>query len=111
MTQDWVSWPKDWGELFGLVAIIVGFLIAFSTGEPAYAYGGAFLTGMMFGMRWYSVRKGATLHWYIIMLGFAVGYTLGSLFFASIKIIIGLFIAGFVVGYFFKKAITPQKKK
>jgi hypothetical protein len=104
-------WSNDWGEIMGLIAIFMGVFLAFSSDSASITYVGALIVGILFGMRWFSVRKGPRMGWYIIITGFLIGYSIGSLFYASFKLIVITFIAGLVVGFIIKKSMVPAKRR
>ena len=95
----------DWGEIIGFVAAAGGALLALTTGSAMIAYVGALLTGFLFGIRWCNVKHGPKLHWYMIILGFAIGYSVGSIVYASWKIVIVCFAASMVAGYMMRKSV------
>lgn len=102
--MEWdINFATDYGEIFGFIAMVLAFIMAVSTGSANIAYLGALITGLLAGQRWFNVRKGPRFIWYFIIVGFAIGYTIGSMFFADVKVVIALFVLGMVIGWMFRK--------
>ncbi|MEK6822831.1 MAG: hypothetical protein AABY13_03300 [Nanoarchaeota archaeon] len=102
---NYFNFAKDWGEMLGAIAFIIGIVLALATVRPDITYAVALVCGLMFGRQWHRARRGPKLHWYIIILGFVVGYTLGSVFYVPFVGIVVAFVLGLVGGYVVRKYV------
>jgi O-antigen ligase len=106
MASDWdieFSFKEDWGEGFGLLALCLGVIIGYATGSAMTAYVLSLIAGLIFGRQWHRSRKGQRLPWFVVVIGFLIGYLFGSLPYADPKPSIVLFVAGICLGYFVRK--------
>lgn len=88
---------ENWAELFFVVCLVIGFIIAVITTSAVVTYTIAFLLGLGLG-RYIEIRK-YRLGYYLIVLGFLVGYVIGSRY-GSLKVVILLFVLGTVISYY-----------
>jgi hypothetical protein len=97
-----VMW-KQWAEVFFVILLMVGFLIAISIRSAAMNYVVIFLAGMMTGRLIYEKKgKQPIFAFFLIIIGFLFGYMLGS-FGVNRKIIVVFFVAGSITSYYLHK--------
>lgn len=93
---------EDWPEALALTLLVLGFLIALVTSSVIVQYLIIILAGLVFGRqlhRWKPFKKSSL---FLIMLGFLLGYMLGSVY-ANRKILLVLFFIGLWAGWYFEK--------
>ena len=97
-----VVW-KQWAEVFFVILLMIGFLVAVSIKSAAMNYVIIFLAGMMVGRLFYEkIGKQPIFAFFLIILGFLFGYMLGS-FEVNKKLIAIFFIAGTLISYYIHK--------
>jgi hypothetical protein len=57
------------------------------------------LCGMMFGRLWYRCKHTFKFVWFLITLGFVLGYLIGSMYGNKVTLVI-LFIVGLALSYY-----------
>ncbi len=108
MTVGETLW-KAWAEVFFIILLVVGFLISLSIQSTALNYTVIFCAGLMIG-RTIFMKKGKQplFPFFLIIIGFLFGYTLGSVI-VNRKIVALLFIIGGVISYYLhKKGYIPS---
>ncbi|MBW2978115.1 hypothetical protein KY331_04685 [Candidatus Woesearchaeota archaeon] len=97
-----VLW-KQWAEVFFIILLLIGFLIAVSIKSAAMNYVVIFLGGLMAGRLLYEKKgKQPIFAFFLIIVGFLFGYMLGS-FAVNKKLIVIFFIAGTLASYYIHK--------
>jgi len=97
-----VLW-KQWAEVFFVILLMIGFLIAVSIKSVAMNYIVIFLAGMMAGRLVYEKKgKQPIFAFFLIIVGFLFGYMLGS-FAVNKKLIVIFFIIGSLTSYYIHK--------
>lgn len=97
-----VLW-KQWAEVFFIILLMIGFLLAISIKSAAMNYTIIFLAGMMAGRLVYEKKgKQPIFAFFLIIVGFLFGYMLGS-FNVNKKLIVFFFIVGSIVSYYIHK--------
>lgn len=95
-----IKWDEQWAEAFSLLFLAVGFIIAILLQSPFFSYVSVFLAGFVAGRVYYIKKsKEPILPFVLIILGFLVGYLLGS-FWASRFVTILFFAVGFGISYY-----------
>ena len=91
---------KNWAEFFFFVLMVVGFIIALwaTSFSAVISYIIVFLSGMIGGRLLYDRKKKLIFPYYIIIIGFLMGYLIGT-FYGSRKVIFVLFILGILFSY------------
>ena len=91
---------KSWAEFFFFVLMIIGFIVAvWATSFSAFiSYIVVFLSGMIGGRLLYDRKKKLTFPYYIIIIGFIIGYVIGT-YYGSRKVVIILFVLGLLFSY------------
>ncbi len=95
---------RHWAEIVALMLLIIGFIFSISAlGSLFVSCLVIFLWGLFFGRIWYSKRKTFRFTWFLIMLGFLVGYILGVTFQWGLDkwwITTFLYVAGIYLSYY-----------
>lgn len=95
----WLQWP----ELIFLVLMVVGVAVSFSIQNPYIGYAVIFASGLMAGKLYFSKQgKQPLFPFFLISIGFLVGFVIGSVRFNR-RIIILLFVLGYLAGYYIHK--------
>jgi len=91
---------KNWAEFFFFVIMIMGFIVALwaTSFSAVISYIVVFLSGMIGGRLLYERKKKLIFPYYIIIVGFLIGYVIGT-FYGSRQIIVVLFILGILLSY------------
>ena len=91
---------KSWAEFFFFVVMILGLVVGFwaSSFSAVISYIVVFLSGMIGGRLLYERRKKLTFPYYIILIGFLIGYIVGT-YYGSRKVVIILFVLGILFSY------------
>lgn len=96
MTQIDTQWP----ELFSLTFIILGFILSLLLLNPILSYISIFSSGFIAGRTFFLKRhKEPILPFILIIIGFLLGYVMGS-FWANRFLIIVFFALGFYLSYY-----------
>ena len=95
---------KSWAELFFFAVMIMGFIVSLwaTSFSAVISYIVIFLSGMIGGKLLYERRKKLTFPYYIIIIGFLIGYVIGT-YYGSRKIVIILFVLGLLLSYHLHK--------
>lgn len=96
MSADWnPKIHKEWPEHLALLVLIIGFVISVQAVNPYLNYLIIFLFGIMAGRTIY-LRRGKSYFFptFLIIIGFFLGYSIGSLFWANWYIVLIMFILG-----------------
>ena len=91
---------KSWVEFFFFVLMVFGFAIALwaTSFSAVISYIVVFLSGMIGGRLLYDRKGKLTYPYYIILIGFIIGFAIGT-FYGSRKIVIILFVIGVLFSY------------
>ncbi|MBI2557877.1 hypothetical protein HYW20_01015 [Candidatus Woesearchaeota archaeon] len=89
---------KNWMEFFFAVLMILGILIALLAPSAAISYVIISLSGIFAGRLIYERRHKIQLPYFMIIVGFVIGYLLG-VYYGSRRVVIVLFVLGAVAGY------------
>jgi hypothetical protein len=90
---------KSWAEFFFFVLMIIGFIIAIIAPSAVISYLVVFLSGMIGGRLLYERKKKLSFPYYIIIIGFMIGYVIGT-YYGSRKVVIILFVLGILLSYY-----------
>lgn len=94
-----IKFWEDWAEIIGFFLLIIGFFFAILAGSAIISYLIVIMCGLMGGRIWFRIKENLKTPWIIILLGFLIGFVLGS-FYGNKKIIILLYIVAIAVSYF-----------
>ena len=91
---------KSWAEFFFFVLMIIGFIVALwaTSFSAVISYIVVFLSGMIGGRLLYDRKKKLTFPYYVIIIGFIIGYVIGT-YYGSRNIVIILFVFGILLSY------------
>tara|TARA_B100000315_G_C14398572_1_gene505383 strand:- start:121 stop:453 length:333 start_codon:yes stop_codon:yes gene_type:complete len=91
---------KSWAEFFFFVLMVLGLIIALwaTTMSAVISYIVVFLSGMIGGRLLYHRKKRLTIPYYIILIGFILGYVIGT-YYGSRKVVVVLFVLGILLSY------------
>ena len=94
---------KQWAETFFIILLLLGFVVSLSIQSAILNYVVIFCAGLMTGRTIFKKKgKQPLFPFFLIIIGFLLGYTLGSFAFSK-KIIIFLFIVGSIISYYIHK--------
>lgn len=95
---------KSWAELFFFAVMIMGFIVSLwaTSFSAVISYIVIFLSGMIGGKLLYERRKKITFPYYIIIIGFLIGYVIGT-YYGSRNVVIILFVLGLLFSYHLHK--------
>jgi len=94
-----VNLQKQWVELLFGVFLIIGIIISFTAPNLPVSFILLFLTGIMAGKMLYFGKKAIKLPTVLVIIGFILGYTLGTRF-TSWKGVLLVFLLGGLVGFY-----------
>lgn len=94
-----VSYFESWAEIWFFILIIIGFLVSITVGSKVIAYITILLCGMMAGRLLFERKQKLQFPYYLIIIGFLIGYLIGSPY-GNRKIMVILFIFGIIVSYY-----------
>ena len=90
----------DWAELFFFVLMVIGFLIAVTIKNQVVVYITIFIAGLLAGRMIYEREEKFSFPYYLIIIGFLIGYLLGVQI-GDRRAIIILFVLGGLISYYF----------
>src|SRR3989338_9337248 len=91
---------RSWAEFFFFVLMIIGFIISIwaSSFSAVISYVVVFLSGMIGGRLLYDRKGKLTFPYYLILIGFLIGYLIGT-YYGSRKVVVILFVLGILFSY------------
>ena len=89
---------RSWAEFFFFVVMIIGFIIAIIAPSAVISYIVVFLSGMIGGRLLYERKTKLIFPYYIIIIGFIIGYMIGT-YYGSRQVVIVLFVLGILLSY------------
>ncbi len=93
------NFSENWAEVLALVLLIIGFIISATSTNNLARYVIIFICGLIVGRAWFKRKKQIKIPSFIIILGFLIGYLLGSYYQNKISLII-FFILGAILNYY-----------
>jgi hypothetical protein len=94
------SFHQKWMELFFIVLMILGIIIALSASSALVSYILILLAGILAGRVIYERKGKIKFPHIVIIIGFLLGYIIGA-YYGNRKFIAVLFILGAMIGYKF----------
>ena len=94
-----VSYYEDWPEIIAFILLVIGFFVALGAGSAVIGYTLILLAGFMGGRIWFRVKQNLKIPWSIILMGFLVGFMLGSRY-GDKRMIVIFYIFGIVISYY-----------
>jgi len=90
---------RNWAEIIFLILLIVGFLLSLAAPSAVLSYLMIFLVGMMAGRLIYYRKKSMVFPYVLIIIGFFIGYLIGSRY-GNWLVITILFVLGSILDYY-----------
>ena len=94
-----INYWKDWPEIISFILLVLGFFISLAAGSAVIAYTLILLVGAMGGRIWFRIKTELKAPWSIILMGFLVGFMIGSRY-GDRKVIVVFYIFGIVASYY-----------
>jgi len=96
-----LSFLKNWAEIIAFILLVVGFLFSLAAPSAVLSYIIIFVAGMMGGRLIYERRKSMVFPYVLILIGFLVGYLIGSRYgYGDWLVIVLLFVLGSILSYY-----------
>lgn len=95
---------KNWVEIFFFIVMVIGLIVSLwaTSFSAVISYIVVFLSGMIGGRLLYGRKHKLTFPYYIIIIGFLIGYVIGT-YYGSRKVVIILFVLGVLLSYHLHK--------
>ena len=94
-----IAFSKDWAEIVAFILLVIGFIMASTSGSAFLTYITIFLCGMILGRFWFQRKKDIKIPYFIVIVGFLLGYILGT-YYGNKLITILLFFIGSLISYY-----------
>ena len=94
-----MSFSKDWVEIIAFILLIIGFIMASTSGSAFLTYVTIFFCGMIIGRFWFQRKKDIKIPYFIVIVGFLLGYIIGT-YYGNKWITILLFFVGSLISYY-----------
>lgn len=94
-----IDMHEYWAEFFSFVLLAIGFIVALVAESALISYIVLFLCGMMAGRLMSERYKKIKFPYYLVVIGFLIGYILGSRFGNKLVLLI-LFIVGAYISHY-----------
>ncbi len=107
------KWDENWVEVFFILFLAIGFVIAVLLKSVMFSSITVLLAGFVAGRTFYIKRyQEPILPFVLIILGFLLGYLLGSVW-VNRLLVLALFFVGFILSYYLhmQKIIAIFKSK
>ena len=91
---------KNWAEFFFFIVMVIGFIVSIwaTSFSAIISYIVVFLSGMIGGRLLYYRKQKLVFPYYIIIIGFLIGYLIGT-YYGSRQVVVILFILGVLFSY------------
>ncbi len=93
---------QSWPEIYAVILIVVGFLIAISIRSSILNYIVILLAGGMSGRLIFESKKKGMFPYFLIIIGFLLGFMLGSIYISK-RLIVFFFVLGIMLSYYIHK--------
>jgi uncharacterized membrane protein AbrB (regulator of aidB expression) len=90
---------KNWAELFFFILLVIGFIFSLLTPSAVLSYALIFTAGMMGGRLMYERKNKLQFPYYLMIVGFLIGYLIGA-YYGNRNVMIILFIIGGLLSYY-----------
>ena len=94
-----MAFYKDWVEMIAFILLLIGFIFASTAGSAFLTYITIFFCGMIVGRFWFERKKDIKIPYFILIVGFLLGYTIGT-YYGNKLITILLFFIGSLISYY-----------
>ena len=89
---------KNWAEVFFFIILVIGFIIAILSPSAVISYITIFVCGVIAGRMLYERKGKGIFPYYIIIIGFLIGFILGS-YHGDKEVMTVLFVLGAIISY------------
>lgn len=89
---------RNWGEFLFFVLLVIGFLLSLLAPSAVISYIMVFVVGIMSGRLLYERKNKLVFPYYLIIIGFIIGYILGA-YYGDKMTILTLYVLGTFAGY------------
>jgi 4-hydroxybenzoate polyprenyltransferase len=89
----------NWAEYFAVMLMIIGFAVSLAIESMWLNFTVVFIAGVMAGRLFYGRRRTTKFTHYLIVIGFLVGYLIGSYAYSKIAIAI-IFVGAAILSYY-----------
>ncbi|MBI5393106.1 hypothetical protein HZA96_04505 [Candidatus Woesearchaeota archaeon] len=93
---------EQWPEMFSLFLLVVGFVVALFSKSAAVTYIMITVCGLVSGRMLFFRKYRMKMLFFMVTIGFLIGFVLGS-FYGATRYIIVFYIIGNYAGYFLHK--------
>ena len=93
------NYVRNWAEMGFFTLLVIGFLFSLLTPSAVLSYALVFTAGMMGGRLMYERKERLTFPYYLMIVGFLIGYLLGA-FYGNKNVMIILFVIGGFLSYY-----------
>lgn len=94
-----IDFFESWAEFFFFVLLVIGFIFSVFAPSAFLSYIMIFACGGMAGRLMYERKKKLQFPYYLIIVGFLIGYIIGA-YYGNKIIILALFVLGGVLSYY-----------
>ncbi|GAF86208.1 unnamed protein product, partial [marine sediment metagenome] len=84
------------------ILLVIGFLLSLAAPSAVLSYLMIFACGMMGGRIWYEQRDNFKFPFFLIIIGFLIGYLIGTRY-ANLVVLIAFFVIGGILSYYLHK--------
>jgi len=89
----------NWAELFAFLVLIIGFIISILIQNKVFNGIVAFLVGFGSGRLIFTQRRKGMFPYFLVIIGFLLGFMLGS-YYMNRGIILILFVSAIIISYY-----------
>lgn len=90
---------EQWVELTFFVLLVFGLILSISANSVLFNFTIIFVSGLFFGRFLYQERKNLRFKFYLLVLGFLIGYLVGSYYTDKMLVTI-MFVVGIIASYY-----------
>ena len=90
---------EHWAEFLFLCILVIGFLLSLAAPSAVLSYLMIFACGMMSGRLFYERKNKLIFPYFLIVVGFIIGYIIGA-YYGNKMVILTLYIIGSYFSYF-----------
>jgi len=94
-----VNFFENWVEFFFFVLLVIGFMLSILAPSAFLSYIMIFACGGMAGRLMYERKKKLQFPYYLIIVGFLIGYIIGA-YYGNKVVILTLFLLGGILSYY-----------
>lgn len=105
MNKKGIHWIDAWGDIYALILLFIGLIISFFAGSALVNYIVILICGIVIGrIRYIKRHKESSVFW-VIVIGFIIGFFLGAFFRdrGNLIVLSILLIIGWKIGIYLMK--------